>query len=73
MSPICITCGTVKQDPITGFCINDHDNWLEPNDELQYFEKAIKNLGVNIGEIRRAMETDSDIIINKSTGEKYNA
>lgn len=24
---ICITCNTIYQDPITGYCINKHDNW----------------------------------------------
>lgn len=70
MSPICITCGTVKEDDTTGFCINGHDDWLESNDELQYFERAIKNLGTNIEEIRRAMESGSDIIKKEKANEK---
>lgn len=29
MEQICATCGTKVENPISGFCENDHDNWLE--------------------------------------------
>jgi hypothetical protein len=53
---ICITCGTNKQNNITGYCINDHDNWLESNDDVIYFKQASKNLNKNIEEIENAIK-----------------
>jgi hypothetical protein len=37
---ICLDCGTAKENPKNGFCINDHDNWLEETDEIKRFSEA---------------------------------
>ena len=52
---ICITCGTNKQHPVTGYCINNHDNWLENSDDVIYFKQASKNLNKDIEEIENAI------------------
>jgi hypothetical protein len=51
MLPICIICGTNKIDPITSFCINNHDDWLEETDDIKNFERASKNLEKTIEEL----------------------
>lgn len=33
---MCGTCLTHKEDNVTGYCINGHDNWVEPMD-VEYF------------------------------------
>lgn len=63
--PICITCGTNKQDLNTGFCKNDHDNWLEKRDSMNYFREASKNLNKTIDEIYDAIENGTDLSVKK--------
>ncbi len=48
---ICATCGTMLSNPITGFCKNGHDDWLEPEDGIEDFERASKNTGYRIKEL----------------------
>jgi hypothetical protein len=59
---ICLSCGSTKEDE-NGFCINNHDNWLEPKDELERFEEAVKKFGSSLKEIRYAMENKKDLKI----------
>lgn len=54
ISCICLTCG-VRNDHSnpTGYCQNDHDNWLEYNDVVQnntHFKKALKLTGFSLEE-----------------------
>lgn len=58
---ICLTCGTTKEDNITAFCINNHDNWLEENDNISLFSEATKKFGRSLLEIKRAIKTDTDL------------
>ncbi len=37
---ICLNCGTAKENPENGFCINGHDNWLEEEDNIERFSEA---------------------------------
>lgn len=37
---ICLDCGTAKENPENGFCINGHDNWLEEEDSVERFLQA---------------------------------
>ena len=62
---ICITCGSTKSNETDGYCVNDHDNWLEPFDESEYFEIASKNLGATFDELRYAIENNVDITPKK--------
>lgn len=41
---ICEDCGTTKEDSITGYCINDHDNWIEEGESERIIKAAKKNL-----------------------------
>lgn len=29
---ICFDCGTAKENPDNGYCLNNHDNWIEQSD-----------------------------------------
>jgi len=37
---ICLDCGTAKENPENGFCMNGHDNWLEEMDKIERFSEA---------------------------------
>lgn len=63
MKCICITCGTNKQNPKNGYCKNGHDNWLEPDDQAMYFNKASRKLGKTIEELAYAIENEIDLSI----------
>lgn len=48
---ICLTCG-IRNDHTnpTGYCRNDHDDWLELRDIINYnehYERALKLTGVS--------------------------
>ncbi len=58
---ICITCGSTKEHHITGFCMNDHDNWLEIDDAIEAFQDASERLGVSVEEIIHAIKHNIDI------------
>jgi hypothetical protein len=60
---LCITCGTTEDDPITGYCKNDHDNWLEPKDEIKYFKEASTNLNKTIDEVYNSLMNGEDLSI----------
>lgn len=29
---ICFVCGTAEEHPVTGYCKNDHDDWVEESE-----------------------------------------
>lgn len=52
MKAICGACGTKKSDPETGYCINNHDYWVELQDFdnpdlVDYIKIACRNLGLS--------------------------
>lgn len=58
---ICLTCGTTREDSVTGFCKNDHDNWCEVADNMTQIEIAKKALSVDISVILKAIEKGTDL------------
>ena len=49
---ICATCGTQLSHPITAFCINGHDDWLEIDDGIELFQRASLNIGLTINQLK---------------------
>ncbi len=43
---ICLDCGTAKEDPENGFCINGHDNWVEDGDDVQRISYACEKFQI---------------------------
>lgn len=41
---LCGTCLTNRENSKTGFCINDHDNWIEPED-ISIFSRMLDDNG----------------------------
>lgn len=57
---LCITCGTFKDDGKTGYCINDHDDWLEYSDfgipeHRSVVERAMKNFNLTEDQLKQAL------------------
>jgi hypothetical protein len=48
---ICLECGTAKENPENGFCINGHDNWLEEEDSIERFSEASAKFNKNSSEL----------------------
>lgn len=61
---ICLKCGTTKEDSVTGYCINDHDDWLEQGDEPKRFSKAMKKFNVGLDELIGAIKNNIDLTHN---------
>lgn len=61
MKDICGTCGTVEQNQQSGYCINGHDNWLQNGDDIEYWEKAAKDLDTSIETLKYCMENGVDL------------
>ncbi len=55
---ICATCGSQWRDAITGYCQNDHDDWLEAGDPIDIWERCSENTGLTISEIKGKLEID---------------
>ncbi len=54
---ICATCGTANTNPRNGFCMNDHDDWLEAADFFikeheEVVERAMKTTGYSREELK---------------------
>jgi hypothetical protein len=52
---VCLTCGTNQQNAKTGFCINDHDDWVEESDSvliLNFSKKFNKSISEVLGLIK---------------------
>ena len=60
---VCLKCGSTQENPETAFCINDHDDWLESNDEMERFEIASKRFGVPIKEIVSSIKNGIDLVV----------
>ncbi len=60
---LCLQCGTTKENSKTAFCINDHDDWLETNDEMERFQIASKRFGVSIDEIVSSIKNKIDLVV----------
>lgn len=58
---ICLECGTTIENLKNGFCINNHDNWLEVTDDAYRFEIAMKKFGLTISQLIEAIETGTDL------------
>jgi hypothetical protein len=56
---ICVTCGTMLSDPETSYCINGHDDWLEPYDNIETFIRASENLGMSITELKNKISHEN--------------
>jgi hypothetical protein len=63
---VCLTCGSTKQDPITAFCINDHDNWLEIDDTIELFSYAVDRFNLPVSDIVDSIRNNKDIVILKN-------
>lgn len=55
---ICLDCGTAKQDPENGYCKNDHDNWLEIDDNIERFTEASEKFKKTMDEIIFCIENN---------------
>lgn len=55
---ICLDCGTAKQNSVNGFCINDHDNWLEIDDNIERFSEASEKFKKTVDEIIFSIENN---------------
>lgn len=55
---ICATCGTQFCNGKNGFCINDHDDWIDKNDSIEHFIRASVNLDMSIEEIINKIEDE---------------
>ncbi len=60
---VCLKCGSTKENPETAFCINDHDDWLEANDEMERFQIASKRFGVSMEEIVSSIKNGIDLAV----------
>lgn len=58
---ICIDCGTAKENSDTGFCINDHDNWLEEEDNIERFSEASVKFSKSTSELMRHIKENVSI------------
>lgn len=67
MSCVCCTCGTTEQNPESGLCINDHDDWIEyldiynafilgDKDAMTFVQSAEKKLGIDAEDIIERMK-----------------
>ena len=65
LKAICLVCGTVKENDITGYCINDHDDWLEDKDSVERFDYAVKFFKRPINEIIECMKNGVDLVMVK--------
>lgn len=58
---ICLICGTAEEDSESGYCINGHDDWLEPEDEYQRVQTAIQVFGKPYEEIMDAIKNNRSL------------
>jgi len=63
---ICLECGTAKENPITGYCINDHDDWLEEGDSFERLFEACKKFKL-VNVMRLKIHITNSICINKKS------
>lgn len=69
---LCMTCG-VRNDfsNHSGFCQNNHDNWLEYRDVMaknKYFKLAVKQSGLTEGDFTKKFLSEENTFINQQTG-----
>jgi len=57
---LCLVCGTTDEHPKTGFCKNDHDNWLEDGDDMKRFVEDSVIFSTDIGTINETIATNSN-------------
>lgn len=58
ITAICLQCGTVRQNPETGFCVNGHDDWVEERDSVERFSELSRKLNYSIGYIESLFKSD---------------
>lgn len=65
---ICFECGSAKEDSKTGYCINDHDNWIELDDPIERIKEATKKFNISIEKLEASIKNNIDIPIKKLGG-----
>jgi len=45
---ICLECGTAKENPENGFCLNGHDDWVESNDDISRLNEVVLKFNVSL-------------------------
>lgn len=58
---LCLDCGTTKENNKNGLCINNHDNWLELEDEGEMFLIACEKFKVDMKTIINSIKTNTDL------------
>lgn len=61
---ICETCGTIYEHPGTGYCINDHDNWIEQY-ETERIIKVAKKFKVSPEKVLNAINDAVELNVLK--------
>lgn len=62
---VCYNCGTTKENPDTGYCINGHDNWIEHADS-DLIAKFSKENKIDVHEILEAINTNKCLKLKTS-------
>lgn len=61
---LCLVCGTTEEHPVTGYCKNDHDNWLEEKDTLDRFQEAVRRFKTTLEKVGEAISSNSNNLEN---------